>query len=29
VIAVLPLIVIFILFQKQFVEGIAYSGLKG
>lgn len=29
VIAVLPLIVLFIIFQKQFVEGIAHSGIKG
>ncbi|MCH3987417.1 MAG: carbohydrate ABC transporter permease [Lachnospiraceae bacterium] len=29
VIAVVPLIVFFLIFQKQFVEGIAYSGLKG
>lgn len=29
VIAVLPLIVMFIIFQKQFVEGIAHSGIKG
>lgn len=29
VIAVLPLIVLFVIFQKQFVEGIAHSGIKG
>lgn len=29
VIAVLPLIVLFVIFQKQFVEGIARSGIKG
>jgi len=29
VIAVLPLIVMFVIFQKQFVEGIAHSGIKG
>ena len=28
-ISVLPLIVMFVIFQKQFVEGIARSGLKG
>ena len=29
VIAVLPLIVLFVIFQRQFVEGIAHSGIKG
>lgn len=29
VIAVLPLIIMFVIFQKQFVEGIAHSGIKG
>lgn len=29
VIAVLPLIVLFVIFQKQFVESIAHSGIKG
>lgn len=29
VIAVLPLIVLFVIFQKQFVAGIAQSGIKG
>lgn len=29
IIAVLPLIVLFIIFQKQFVAGIAQSGIKG
>ena len=29
IIAVLPLIVLFIIFQRQFVEGIAHSGIKG
>jgi len=29
VIAVIPLIVLFVIFQKQFVEGIAHSGIKG
>ena len=29
IIAVLPLIVLFIVFQKQFVAGIAQSGIKG
>lgn len=29
VISVLPLIVMFVIFQKQFVEGIAHSGIKG
>jgi multiple sugar transport system permease protein len=29
VISVLPMVIIFIIFQKQFVEGIARSGLKG
>lgn len=29
VIAVLPLIIMFVIFQKQFVEGIAQSGIKG
>ena len=29
VIAVLPLIGLFVIFQKQFVEGIAHSGIKG
>ena len=28
-ISVLPLIVMFVIFQKQFVQGIARSGLKG
>lgn len=28
VIAVIPLIVLFVIFQKQFVEGIAHSGIK-
>ena len=28
-ISVLPLIVMFVIFQKQFVEGIAHTGLKG
>ncbi|WP_461819981.1 carbohydrate ABC transporter permease [Blautia stercoris] len=29
VLAVVPLIVIFFLFQKQFIEGVAQSGIKG
>ena len=29
VIAVLPLIVLFVIFQRQFVQGIAHSGIKG
>lgn len=29
VIAVVPLVVMFVIFQKQFVEGIANSGIKG
>ena len=29
IIAVLPLIVLFIIFQRQFVQGIAHSGIKG
>lgn len=29
VMAVLPLLVLFIVFQKQFIEGIAMSGIKG
>lgn len=29
VIAVLPLIVLYVIFQRQFVEGIAHSGIKG
>ena len=29
VLAVVPLIVIFFLFQKQFIEGVAHSGIKG
>ena len=29
VIAVLPLIILFVIFQKQFVAGIAQSGIKG
>ena len=29
VISVLPMIVIFTIFQKQFVEGIAQTGVKG
>lgn len=29
VLAVLPLLILFIIFQKQFVEGIALSGIKG
>ncbi len=29
VIASIPLIVLFVIFQKQFVEGIAHSGIKG
>ena len=28
VIAVIPLIILFVIFQKQFVEGIAHSGIK-
>jgi len=28
-ISVLPLIIMFVIFQKQFVQGIARSGLKG
>ena len=28
-IATLPVLVVFMLFQKQFIEGIAFSGLKG
>ncbi len=29
VLAVLPLLILFVIFQKQFVEGIALSGIKG
>ncbi|HWP22227.1 MAG TPA: carbohydrate ABC transporter permease [Candidatus Cryosericum sp.] len=29
IIAVIPIIVLFVIFQKQFVEGIAHSGIKG
>lgn len=29
VLAVLPLVVIFFIFQKQFIEGVAQSGIKG
>lgn len=29
VMAVIPLIVMFFLFQKQFIEGVAHSGIKG
>lgn len=29
VMAVLPLLILFIIFQKQFIEGIAMSGIKG
>lgn len=29
VMAVLPLLIIFIIFQKQFIEGVAMSGIKG
>ena len=29
VLAVLPLLILFALFQKQFIEGIALQGIKG
>ena len=29
VLAVLPLVVMFFIFQKQFIEGVAQSGIKG
>ena len=29
VMAVLPLVIVFIIFQKQFIEGVAQSGIKG
>ena len=29
VISVLPMIIVFMIFQKQFVEGIAKTGVKG
>ena len=29
VMAVLPLLILFAIFQKQFIEGIAMSGIKG
>ena len=29
VMAVVPLIVLFFIFQKQFIEGVAQSGIKG
>ena len=29
VMAVIPVILIFFLFQKQFIEGVAQSGIKG
>ena len=29
VMAVLPLLIIFAIFQKQFIEGVAMSGIKG
>jgi multiple sugar transport system permease protein len=29
VIATVPMVVIFLIFQKQFVRGIAISGMKG
>lgn len=29
VLAVIPLIIVFIIFQKQFIEGVAQSGIKG
>ena len=29
VLAVIPMIVVFIIFQKQFIEGVAQSGIKG
>jgi len=27
--AVIPLVVLFFIFQKQFIEGVAQSGIKG
>jgi len=27
--AVIPIIVLFFIFQKQFIEGVAQSGIKG
>ena len=29
VMAVIPIIVLFFIFQKQFIEGVAQSGIKG
>ena len=29
VMAVIPLVVLFFIFQKQFIEGVAQSGIKG
>lgn len=29
VMAVLPLLIVFAIFQKQFIEGVAISGIKG
>ena len=29
VMAVLPIIILFFIFQKQFIEGVAQSGIKG
>lgn len=28
-IAILPILILFLIFQKQFVEGIATTGIKG
>jgi len=29
VLAVIPVIAVFFIFQKQFIEGVAQSGIKG
>jgi multiple sugar transport system permease protein len=29
VIATLPMVIVFMIFQRQFVQGVAMSGLKG
>ena len=29
ILAVIPMIVLFAIFQKQFIEGVAHTGIKG